>query len=60
MQTKEVGGKILFSIFTNGLRFCWDIISIASNANIGGLLLHQCADSIRRPDLQLSGLLAAL
>jgi len=36
MQTKEVGGKILFSIFTNGLRFCWDIISIASNANIGG------------------------
>src|SRR5678810_540578 len=37
----------------------WDIISIASNANIGGATSAPvCANSIGRPDLQLPGLLA--
>ena len=112
MQTKEVRGKILFSIFKKQLGFLlimlflavvgaycdinallksgtaagtlllwvtlivfihgilifliggilnqdWDIISIASNANIGGATSAPvCANSIGRPDLQLPGLLA--
>jgi uncharacterized membrane protein len=37
----------------------WDIISIASNANIGGATSAPvCAASLGRPDLQLPGLLA--
>ena len=37
----------------------WDIVSIASNANIGGATSAPvCANSIGRPDLQLPGLLA--
>jgi uncharacterized membrane protein len=37
----------------------WDIIAIASNANIGGATSAPvCAASLGRPDLQLPGLLA--
>jgi len=37
----------------------WDIVSIASNANIGGSTSAPvCAASLGRPDLQLPGLLA--
>jgi uncharacterized membrane protein len=48
-------------IFTVGglLRLDWDIVSIASNANIGGSASAPvCAASLGRPDLQLPGLLA--
>jgi uncharacterized membrane protein len=48
-------------IFTIGglLKQDWDIISIASNANIGGATSAPvCAASLGRPDLQLPGLLA--
>lgn len=48
-------------IFTLGglLKQDWDIISIASNANIGGATSAPvCAASLGRPDLQLPGLLA--
>ena len=37
----------------------WDIVSIASNANIGGTATAAvCANSLGRPDLQLPGILA--
>ncbi len=48
-------------IFTIGGLFKqdWDIVSIASNANIGGATSAPvCAASLGRPDLQLPGLLA--
>jgi uncharacterized membrane protein len=48
-------------IFTVGglLRLDWDIVSIASNANIGGSTSAPvCAAALGRPDLQLPGLLA--
>lgn len=48
-------------IFTVGglLKQDWDIVSIASNANIGGATSAPvCAASLGRPDLQLPGLLA--
>ena len=48
-------------IFTIGGIFKqdWDIVSIASNANIGGSTSAPvCAASLGRPDLQLPGLLA--
>src|SRR5215831_111489 len=48
-------------IFTIGgiFRQDWDIVSIASNANIGGATSAPvCAASLGRPDLQLPGLLA--
>ena len=48
-------------IFTIGGLFKqdWDIVSIASNANIGGSTSAPvCAASLGRPDLQLPGLLA--
>jgi uncharacterized membrane protein len=48
-------------IFTVGglLKQDWDIISIASNANVGGATSAPvCAASLGRPDLQLPGLLA--
>ncbi len=47
-------------IFTVGglLKQDWDIVSIASNANIGGATSAPvCAASLGRPDLQLPGLL---
>ena len=49
---------IIFSI--GGLfKQDWDIVSIASNANIGGATSAPvCAASLGRPDLQLPGLLA--
>lgn len=50
-----------FIIFAIGglLKQDWDIIAIASNANIGGATSAPvCAVSIGRPDLQLPGLLA--
>ncbi len=50
-----------FLIFLIGglFRQDWDIIAIASNANIGGATSAPvCANSIGRPDLQLPGLLA--
>ena len=47
-------------LLTGGfLKQDWDIVSIASNANIGGATSAPvCANSIGRPDLQLPGLLA--
>ncbi|MGH9946169.1 MAG: DUF819 domain-containing protein [Pyrinomonadaceae bacterium] len=48
-------------IFTVGGIFKqdWDIVSIASNANVGGATSAPvCAASLGRPDLQLPGLLA--
>ena len=48
-------------IFTIGglLKQDWDIVSIASNANIGGATTAPvCASSLGRQDLQLPGLLA--
>ncbi len=48
-------------IFTVGglLKQDWDIVAIASNANIGGATSAPvCAASLGRPDLQLPGLLA--
>jgi uncharacterized membrane protein len=48
-------------IFSIGglLKQDWDIVSIASNANIGGATSAPvCAASLGRPDLQLPGLLA--
>lgn len=51
-------GAIIFSI-GGLLKQDWDIISIASNANIGGATSAPvCAASLGRPDLQLPGLLA--
>ena len=51
-------GVILFTI--GGLfKQDWDIVSIASNANIGGATSAPvCAASLGRTDLQLPGLLA--
>lgn len=51
-------GAIIF--FIGGvLKQDWDIVSIASNANIGGSTSAPvCAASLGRPDLQLPGLLA--
>ncbi len=49
-----------FLIFSIGgiLKQDWDIVSIASNANIAGAASAPvCANSIGRPDLQLPGLL---
>ena len=53
-----IHGALIF--LTGGfLKQDWDIISIASNANIGGATSAPvCANSIGRPDLQLPGLLA--
>jgi len=53
-----IHGTIIFSI--GGLfKQDWDIVSIASNANIGGATSAPvCAASLGRPDLQLPGLLA--
>ena len=53
-----IHGIILFTI--GGLfKQDWDIVSIASNANIGGAATAPvCANSLGRPDLQLPGLLA--
>ncbi len=53
-----IHGLIIFGI--GGLTgIDWDIISVASNANIGGSASAPvCANSIGRPDLQLPGLLA--
>jgi uncharacterized membrane protein len=53
-----IHGILIFSI--GGLfKQDWDIVSIASNANIGGATSAPvCANSIGRPDLQLPGLLA--
>ncbi len=55
-------------VFTHGiiifvigglLKQDWDVISVASNANIGGATSAPvCAASLGRPDLQLPGLLA--
>ena len=48
-------------IFTIGgiFKHDWDVVSIASNANIGGSMsAPACANSLGRPDLQLPGLLA--
>ena len=50
---------ILIFLIGGILKQDWDIISIASNANIGGATTAPvCANSIGRPDLQLPGLLA--
>lgn len=51
-------GTIIFGI--GGIfKQDWDLISIASNANIGGATSAPvCAASLGRPDLQLPGLLA--
>lgn len=53
-----IHGLLIFSI--GGIfKQDWDIVSIASNANIGGATSAPvCANSIGRPDLQLPGLLA--
>lgn len=53
-----VHGALIF--FIGGvLKQDWDIISIASNANVGGATSAPvCAVSLGRPDLQLPGLLA--
>jgi len=72
MKSGEVAGTLLIwdtllifihgaMIFTIGgfLKQDWDIVSIASNANIGGATSAPvCAASLGRPDLQLPGLLA--
>ena len=51
-------GTIIF-VVGGLLKQDWDIISIASNANIGGATSAPvCAASLGRPDLQLPGLLA--
>ena len=53
-----VHGLIVFSV-GGLLRLDWDIVSIASNANIGGSTSAPvCAAALGRPDLQLPGLLA--
>jgi uncharacterized membrane protein len=53
-----IHGLLIFSI-GGLLKQDWDIVSIASNANIGGATSAPvCANSIGRPDLQLPGLLA--
>ncbi|HEX5652036.1 MAG TPA: DUF819 family protein, partial [Chitinophagaceae bacterium] len=53
-----IHGLVIFGI-GGLLKQDWDIISIASNANIGGATTAPvCANSIGRPDLQLPGLLA--
>ena len=51
-------GALIF--FVGGvLKQDWDIVSIASNANVGGATSAPvCAASLGRPDLQLPGLLA--
>jgi uncharacterized membrane protein len=51
-------GLIIFAV-GGLLRLDWDIIAIASNANIGGSTSAPvCAAALGRPDLQLPGLLA--
>lgn len=51
-------GAIIFGI-GGLLKQDWDIIAIASNANVGGATSAPvCAASLGRPDLQLPGLLA--
>lgn len=54
---------LIHGIFTFGIgalmKMDWDIVSVASNAVIGGAASAPvCANSIGRPDLQLPGLLA--
>ena len=53
-----IHGLIIFTI--GGLfKLDWDLVSIASNANIGGSTSAPvCAAALGRPDLQLPGLLA--
>ncbi len=53
-----IHGIIIFGI--GGLfKQDWDIVSVASNANVGGATSAPvCAASLGRPDLQLPGLLA--
>jgi uncharacterized membrane protein len=51
-------GILLFTI-AGIFKQDWDIVSIASNANIGGTATAAvCANSLGRPDLQLPGILA--
>lgn len=51
-------GAIIF-VVGGVLKQDWDIVSIASNANVGGATSAPvCAASLGRPDLQLPGLLA--
>ena len=51
-------GVLLFSV-AGVFKQDWDIVSIASNANIGGTATAAvCANSLGRPDLQLPGILA--
>ena len=53
-----IHGALIFGI-GGLLKQDWDIISVASNANIGGSASAPvCAASLGRPDLQLPGLLA--
>jgi uncharacterized membrane protein len=53
-----IHGAIIF-LLGGVLKQDWDIVSIASNANIGGATSAPvCAASLGRPDLQLPGLLA--
>jgi uncharacterized membrane protein len=53
-----VHGLLIFSVGWL-FRQDWDIVSIASNANIGGATsAPACAVSLGRPDLQLPGILA--
>jgi uncharacterized membrane protein len=71
-QSGEVAGILLLwvtiIVFVHGILLFtiggifkqdWDIVSIASNANIGGTATAAvCANSLGRPDLQLPGILA--
>ena len=53
-----IHGILLFTI-AGVFKQDWDIVSIASNANIGGTATAAvCANSLGRPDLQLPGILA--
>ncbi len=53
-----VHGSMIF-LLGGLLKQDWDIVSIASNANVGGSTSAPvCAASLGRPDLQLPGLLA--
>lgn len=50
-------GLIIFGI-GGLLKQDWDVIAVASNANVGGATSAPvCAASLGRPDLQLPGLL---
>lgn len=53
-----IHGALIFLV-GGVLKQDWDIVSIASNANVGGATSAPvCAASLGRPDLQLPGLLA--